>query len=424
MEDFDELLRQHRPCAQRYIRYHLPPEADVEDVLQETCLTAYRRFATLRDEEAFRPWLLSIARNACRDWYRARRLPCAPLEEAAACGYLPRALGPHRPTRVEETLESMQERDRQVLWLVYGEQLPQQEVARRLHVPLGTVKSRLHTARERFRAAWTEKQGGSNMKKLPEKMPDYTIRWMEEAPFDVVWEELPGWLAVPRLGEKVAWAMYDDPSRKKTWQYELKVLGEAEVHGLRGVELEARCAGIDPTGRSNPSDTDTTHFVAQLTDKVCRYLACVASKDGVKRLVTFLDVDAFMPNWGLGENNCGNDIHPKPKGLIRREAQGLTCPKEGLLMDVVGRCQVTLGGTTYDTICVVDIESYNDGTLVEQFIGRDGRTVLWRRFNRDNWETEEGGPRWSERLPDSERLMVNGECYVHWYDCLTDRVGE
>lgn len=205
MEDFDKLLSQHRDCAQRYIRYHLPPEADVEDVLQETCLTAYRRFATLRDEEAFRPWLLAIARNLCRDWYRTRRLPCAPLEEAAACGYLPSALGPHRPSRVEETLETMQERDRQVLWLVYGEEMPQQEVARRLHVPLGTVKSRLHTARERFRAAWTEKQGGSIMKKLP------------------------GWLIVPRLGEKVAWTMYDDPSGKKTWQYELRALGEAEV---------------------------------------------------------------------------------------------------------------------------------------------------------------------------------------------------
>ncbi len=167
--------------------------------------------------------------------------------------------------------------------------------------------------------------------------------------------------------------------------------------------------------------TIVRYCLGKLVCQVCRYLACVASKDGVKRLVTFLDGDAFMPDWGLGENNCVNDIHPKARGLIRRGAQGLTCPKEGLLMDVVGRCQVTLGGTTYDTICVVDIESYNDGTLVEQFIGRDGRTVLWRRFNRDNWETEEGGPRWSERLPDRE---PHGECYVHWYDCLPDRVGE
>ena len=59
-----------------------------------------------------------------------------------------------------------------------------------------------------------------------------------------------------------------------------------------------------------------------------------------------------------------------------------------------------------------------EGMISEQYLSREGRTVLWRRFNRDDWRSDRYGGTWSERLPDNERLMVNGEVYVHWYDCL------
>ena len=43
-----------------------------------------------------------------------------------------------------------------------------------------------------------------------------------------------------------------------------------------------------------------------------------------------------------------------------------------------------------------------------------GRTILWRRFNRDDWATDRfGGRLWSEQLPDNERITVNGEQYAH-----------
>ena len=79
---------------------------------------------------------------------------------------------------------------------------------------------------------------------------------------------------------------------------------------------------------------------------------------------------------------------------------------------------MTLDGVAYDTVCLMDFGMYDQGTLSEQFIGRDGRTVLWRRFNRDNWAIDRYGKRWSELLPENEQLTVNGELFVHWYDCL------
>ncbi|MBQ4050100.1 MAG: hypothetical protein IJD13_00580, partial [Oscillospiraceae bacterium] len=88
----------------------------------------------------------------------------------------------------------------------------------------------------------------------------------------------------------------------------------------------------------------------------------------------------------------------------------------------VGRYTVTIAGKTYDTICIVDIETYNSGVATEQFIDREGKTVLWRRFNHNDWKTQKYGGRWAELLPDMERLIINGETYVHWYDCITDHL--
>ena len=93
-------------------------------------------------------------------------------------------------------------------------------------------------------------------------------------------------------------------------------------------------------------------------------------------------------------------------------------------MHVVGRYTVTIGGKEYDTVCVLDACTFYDCIASEAYLDKNGRTVLWRRFNRDDWALKHFGPKtWSERLPENERLIINGETYVHWYDCATDRIG-
>ncbi len=72
---------------------------------------------------------------------------------------------------------------------------------------------------------------------LPEFLPEYSITKSQEAPFEAVWEELQGWMIVPRLGEKLTWGLYELPSRKRTEYTELAVTGRAEVHGIEGSRL-------------------------------------------------------------------------------------------------------------------------------------------------------------------------------------------
>lgn len=80
-------------------------------------------------------------------------------------------------------------------------------------------------------------------------------------------------------------------------------------------------------------------------------------------------------------------------------------------------------GKTYDTVRALSLDSY-EGQYVacEQYLDREGRTVLWRRFNRDDWNVGCGQKKWSERYPDHDRLLINGTVYTHWYDCITDHI--
>ena len=424
MDEFERLLAPNRAALERFVRYRVPGRADADDVIQETLIAAYRAFDSLRDPASFKPWLMSIARNKARDWFRNRARELAlPLDALSERVLTDGRLGPGYATAVSDTLERLGGRDQQILYLYYFRNLPQADIARRLGIPPGTVKSRLHTARRNFRDAYPraglDPKGAIDMdkqaKQLPELLPDYRITPLDTPPFETVWEELMGWFLVPRLGERLSWGMYDLPDRRMTSRFDLCVTGPAEVHGIEGVEITAREASV-----TDPSDALEHTFVAQLTDTHCRYLATTFIERGVRRYVTFLDGDAFMPNWGFGEDNCGNETHLHARGDIIRRGDVVTSVDKPFLLDIVGRYRVDICGRSYDTVCVMDIDTYNPGVASEQFIDRNGRTVLWRRYNRDDWAIERYGRRWSEQLPDSPRLTVNGATYVEWYECITD----
>lgn len=105
-------------------------------------------------------------------------------------------------------------KDKQILYLYFWKELPQAEIAKQLNIPVGTVKSRLHTAKQNFKNKYPYRtddvsKGEYNMKKLPEFIPEYKIEAIPDAPFAVKWEELMGWFLVPKLGEKLSWGMYD-----------------------------------------------------------------------------------------------------------------------------------------------------------------------------------------------------------------------
>lgn len=420
--DFEELLRQNLADIERFVRFRLPSRADAEDVLQESLLAAFRQFPSLKNEANFKAWILGIARHKCNDYFRKRaKLWEIPIDEISESRLCYGGCGITQPHAAAETLRMLGDREKQILYLYFWEEMSQADIAAKLKIPLGTVKSRLHTAKRRFKEHYPCRpklsKGDSDMKNsnLPLLLPDYTIRPSSQPPFAVRHEELPGMLIIPRIGEELSFGMYDLPERKRSGVYHLKVVGEVVIHGIRGVEIASQYLDSDGSKEEN------TVF-AQLTDSHCRYLGgMTVAEDGLRRITTFLDGDSFSEAYGIGEGNCGFEVERRPKGSITACDNGLTAELKEDVSDIAGRYEITLGDKVYDTVRLVDFQSGGGSyMLCEYYLDKNGRTILWRRFNRDDWALERYGRKWTEKLPDNERITVNGEIYAHWYDCITD----
>lgn len=136
-------------------RYASDPSA-AEDIAQDALLRAWRRRSTLRDPSRRKEWLATIVRNeAFREHSKVRPEPVAELEVADFSDDDETILTAER-AELHAAIKGLNERDRMILLLRYGEDLTQQAIARRLGLPDGTVKVRLHRLRHKLRKVLLE----------------------------------------------------------------------------------------------------------------------------------------------------------------------------------------------------------------------------------------------------------------------------
>ena len=69
MDEFEQLLECDRAAVERFVRYRVSMVHDADDILQEIYITAYSKFPQLKNKESFKPWIISIARNKCTDYF-------------------------------------------------------------------------------------------------------------------------------------------------------------------------------------------------------------------------------------------------------------------------------------------------------------------------------------------------------------------
>jgi RNA polymerase sigma-70 factor, ECF subfamily len=134
-------------------RYASNP-SEAEDIAQDALLRAWRRRSTLREAERRNQWLATIVRNeAFRQHSRMRPDPTATIETYEGVED-ERVIAAVERADLHAALKLLNDRDRQLLELRYTEDLTQQAIARRLGIPEGTVKVRLHRARDKLRRAY------------------------------------------------------------------------------------------------------------------------------------------------------------------------------------------------------------------------------------------------------------------------------
>ena len=136
-----------------YLRRLAPTEADAWELLQETWLKLFRSLDTLRDPQALPAFLYRTARNVAISRLRRRELQHV---ERAAEEVHDEATGNDiiafdNAEAVHRALDQLPLLQREALTLYFLEDLSLDEMASLLDVPLGTVKSRLHYAKQAMR---------------------------------------------------------------------------------------------------------------------------------------------------------------------------------------------------------------------------------------------------------------------------------
>ncbi len=135
-------------------------EADADDVCQDGFVAAMERSDDRRQPERFGPWLLQIVRNRARDQLRARAPPVLSLDGLAiASGEASpeaKAVREDAGARLLAAMGELSEERREVLLLHDLEGWAHREIAERMGLPPGTVRSHLHHARRRIRALLPE----------------------------------------------------------------------------------------------------------------------------------------------------------------------------------------------------------------------------------------------------------------------------
>ena len=150
---FVGLIERHLDPAYRLARAILLADQEAEDAVQDACLAAWRERRSLRDHARFEAWFDRILINRCRDRLRVRqrqRVRAIALEGQAQWRHT-MDMGA-ADSELDGAVDDLDPDHRIVVLLRFWQDLRLEDIAERLDIPLGTVKSRLHHALRAIRS--------------------------------------------------------------------------------------------------------------------------------------------------------------------------------------------------------------------------------------------------------------------------------
>ena len=153
---FDELVGRYYSLAYKRACFLLSDTHLAHDATQEAFAAAYQKLDQLRQPTAFPAWLLRLVRTQCNRIKRRKQPEIVPLdivENHPSDEPNPERLMIDRDLcrQIAERIQALPDHEREATRLYYLEGYSQQQVADAVGVPVKTVKSRLHSSRQRLR---------------------------------------------------------------------------------------------------------------------------------------------------------------------------------------------------------------------------------------------------------------------------------
>jgi RNA polymerase sigma-70 factor (ECF subfamily) len=169
---FREIVSRYKNSLYAFLRHFLNQQDLIEDVFQETFLQLFTSRESFDPERPLRPWLFTIAANKAKDALRKQQRTAAVtigtiadsqemsfddvLNTLSSDDTMPyeELEDSEVASQVRQVIADMPENLREILILAYFNKFSYKQMARILSIPIGTVKSRLHTAVGRFAKDW------------------------------------------------------------------------------------------------------------------------------------------------------------------------------------------------------------------------------------------------------------------------------
>jgi len=129
----------------------LENQEDAEELTMEAFFRIYRNAGTFRGESKVSSWVFGIARRVCLEHLKEKNKSIKTLEL-----YEGDAVSEGSPINedvelVRKAIEKLAPYEREVLFLAYYEELPYEDIAKVLDIPVGTVKSRVFNAKAKLK---------------------------------------------------------------------------------------------------------------------------------------------------------------------------------------------------------------------------------------------------------------------------------
>ncbi|MDD5677094.1 MAG: sigma-70 family RNA polymerase sigma factor [Kiritimatiellae bacterium] len=431
LEAFTQIVQRFQDMAYGYAYSKLGDFHLAQDVTQEAFMEVYWQLPKLRVPEAFISWFRKIIFKHCDRISRANHIHPISLDaetqedEMTMVENTSESVQTIRDRNIQEkvmeAIRSLTESQRMVTTLFYINGYSLNEVAEFLEVPMTTVKKRLYDSRKQLKermmdmVATTLKNNVLPkdfaqrllMFPFPKHKPEINIVDCPDDSFEVRCVDAQSYFVPFVENGRCDWTFYDNPDGCLTGVYECKVIDTAKWKNGKLVRVWTRFNDFKENGKQ---DWNEAYYTVE--NDMFRRVEVKKDKEG-KALLS----DYF---WS------GDGSLAKPASVKLK----IGASKKGCeLNEVVGVSKVTIQGRAYKCLKVVwtGHQSRSSSRIptvyAEWYVAKNGRTILFRRYNgKEYTKPEKTGS--FESLSGNSEVIYKGVSFRHWYDCIPDIIFE
>ncbi len=384
---FNDLVRRCRTGIVSELTCLMGNIHDAEDVAQEAFLRSFLKLSTLRSPYSFGGWVRQIARNIARNRLcRDRRFVVLDEHHVIDDYSIAADLGSDDTDSQTEpaliALSRLSSKLRETARLTYLSSYSQKQVARRLRIPVGSVKRRLWESRAKMKKEVLRMSRIGRIAEPVKIVPDIQIEELTDDEMKINTAG-PGLYfgTVLKTGHAEVCHFFDYPGGILTQTVQTQVVRKVNIHGRECYEVLIEHSDCEPP---EPNILDYFNVTDQGFDWVMRVTA-----------------DESYPQTRFMKE--GEELFPS----------SYSC---GEHKDYTARIvDLTIGDKKYGRSLAV-FWGWENGTPAESFYSSDGRQVLHRRYVGP--EAPESQHYQYASLTEEERKIFRGKEYRLWYDTV------